>query len=272
MNRSARPGGDRLAKYLAHAGVAARRVAEQEYIARGRVRINGQPATDPAVRVALGDLVEVDGVAVRPEAPVVFAVHKPAGVLSAARDARGRTTVVDLLGPQGVRLYPVGRLDTDSEGLLLVTNDGALAHLLLHPRHGVPRTYAALVRPRPDATALWRLEAGVRLSDGAARADEAEILSRAPRGVAEPATPPATGWLRVVLRQGRNRQVRRMCAAVGLDVLRLVRVAFGGLHLQGIAPGGWRRLTAAQVAELRALAGGSVRVPGRGRGGSDWDR
>jgi 23S rRNA pseudouridine2605 synthase len=249
------PAGDRLAKFLAHCGVAARRQAETDYIARGRVTVNGQVVVDPAVRVRRGDTVAVDGRAVRPEVPVAIVVHKPRGVLCAARDARGRTTVVDLVGPRPERLYPVGRLDADSEGLLVVTNDGALAQALLHPRHGVPRTYAALVTPVPDAGTLWRLEQGVRLSDGFARAEDVETLARAPRGAAPGPGVEGAGWIRVVLRGGRNRQVRRMCAAVGLDVLRLVRTGFGGLHLEGIPPAGWRELTAAEVSRLRAATG-----------------
>ena len=249
--------GDRLAKYLAHAGVAARRRAETEFIATGRVTIGGVVVTDPATRVLPGDTVAVDGRPVRPEAPVVYAVHKPVGVISAALDRRGRQTVVDLVTDAEVRLYPVGRLDTDSEGLLLLTNDGALTHALLHPRHGVGRTYAALVRPRPEPGILLRLEQGVSLSDGPARAADVHMLARAPAGVRVGEGPSSAGavWVSMVLREGRNREARRLCAAVGLDVLRLVRVRFGHLQLGRLAPGEVRRLAPQDVARLWADTG-----------------
>ena len=250
------PAGEtRLVKYLAHCGVAARRQAEVEFIAPGRVTVNGVVIRDPAVRVGRRDVVAVDGRAVRPEIPVVLVVHKPRGVLCAARDARGRTTVVDLVGPRPERLYPVGRLDQDSEGLLLVTNDGALAQAMLHPRHGVPRTYCALVTPAPEPGVLLRLEEGMRLSDGFAKAEDVQELAHAPRGLAPGPGARDGAWIRMVLRGGRNRQVRRMCAAVGLDVLRLVRTAFAGLRLEGLAPAEWRELSAAEVARLRAVTG-----------------
>jgi 23S rRNA pseudouridine2605 synthase len=251
-----RPGdGVRLAKFLAHAGVAARRRAERDFIAAGRVSVNGQVVTDPAVRVRATDTVAVDGRPVRPEPPVTFALYKPVGVVSTARDWRGRPTVVDLVRDAGVRLYPVGRLDTDSEGLILLTNDGALTYALLHPRHRVPRTYAALVRPRPGAAELRQLEAGVMLSDGFARAEAVRHLPGRPREVAAAGPEPEDGaWLSFVLREGRNREARRLCAAVGLDVLRLVRVRFGPLGLDGLAPGQARRLTADEVAWLRGEA------------------
>lgn len=249
------PTGVRLAKYLAHCGVAARRQAEADFIAAGRVTVNGAVVRDPAVRVAGRDVVAVDGRRVLPEIPVVFVVHKPRGVLCAARDARGRPTVVDLLGPRAERLYPVGRLDQDSEGLLIVTNDGTLAQGLLHPRHGVPRTYCALVTPAPDPGALWRLETGVRLSDGFCRADDVQVLAHGPRGLGPGPGRADAAWIRLVLHGGRNRQVRRMCAAVGLDVLRLVRTAFADLRLDALAPGEFRQLGPAETARLRAATG-----------------
>lgn len=262
---SARPG-DRLAKYLAHAGIAARRRAEVEFIAAGRVTVGGLVVTDPASKVLPGDRVAVDGRPVRPEAPVVYVLHKPAGVVSAALDRRGRQTVVDLLPDAGVRLYPVGRLDTDSEGLLLLTNDGALTHALLHPRHRVPRTYAALVRPRPAPETLLRLEQGLSLSDGPARAEEVGLLAHPPAGVRAGEGPPAGGavWVSMVLREGRNREARRLCAAVGLDVVRLVRVRFGHLELGRLQPGEARRLGPQIVARLWEDSG---MAPPSARGG-----
>jgi len=258
--RSSPTEGTRIQKYLAHAGVAARRRAETEFIAAGRVTVDGHPVTDPGTRVRAGQVVRVDGRVVRPEAPLVLLVNKPVGVVSAAVDRRGRRTAVDLVADAGVRLYPVGRLDTDSEGLLLLTNDGAMTYALLHPRHRVPRVYCALVRPRPEPAALVRLEAGVSLSDGPARAEDVHSLSRTPRGVVPGPGAPDAGWISMALREGRNREARRMCAAVGLEVLRLVRTRFGGLHLTGLAPGEARRLSDAEIAGLWRDAG--MRPPG----------
>ena len=252
---SERRPGERLAKYLAHAGVAARRRAEIEFVATGRVTVNRAVVTDPATLVQRGDVVAVDGRILRPEPAVTYIVHKPVGVVSAALDARGRATVVGLIPDPGVRLYPVGRLDTDSEGLILVTNDGALTHALLHPRRGIPRVYAALARPRPDPASLLRLESGVALSDGLGRA-EAVRLSAAPVGIAPGAgREPGDGWVHLTLREGRNRQARRMLAAVGCDVLRLVRIQFGPLRLERLAPGQARRLSAEELARVWAGCG-----------------
>ncbi len=247
--------GTRLQKYLAHAGVAARRRAEEDYIRAGRVTVDGVVVTDPAVRVLAGQRVRVDGRVVMPEKPVVVLLHKPVGVVSAALDHRGRPTAVDLVARGDVRLYPVGRLDTDSEGLLLLTNDGALTHMLLHPRQRVPRVYSALVRPRPDESLLLRLERGVALSDGAARAEDVRLLGHGPRGIASGPGAADGAWISLVLREGRNREARRMCAALGLEVLRLVRVRFGSLRLEGLAPGAWRALTAMEIAGLWRDAG-----------------
>ena len=252
--------GTRLQKYLAHAGVAARRRAEADYIAAGRVTIDGQTVSEPATRVRPGQVVRVDGRVVRPEAQAILLVYKPVGVVSAASDARGRPTVVDLVPDTDARLYPVGRLDTDSEGLLLLTNDGALTHALLHPRHGVARVYCALVSPRPDPGQLLRLETGVALSDGLAHAEGVRLLPRRPKGVAQDGqgvAHPGDGaaWITLALREGRNRQARRMCAAVGLDVLRLVRTRMGSLPIGDLTPGQSRPLQPPEVADLWAAAG-----------------
>jgi pseudouridine synthase len=192
-------------------------------------------------------VVAVDGRPVAPPAPVVLAVHKPAGYVSTVRDPRGRPTVVALVPDRWGRLYPVGRLDADSEGLLLLTNDGDLTFLLTHPRHAVPRVYRVQVRPAPEPGQLRRLAEGVLLADGPTR----------PAAVRRE----GADWLRLTLREGRNRQVRRMCAAVGLEVLRLQRVAIGPVRLDGLRPGAWRRLAAGEVAALREAA-----APRGGRG------
>jgi len=235
----------RLAKHLAHAGVASRRAAEA-LIADGRVAVDGEVATDPARDVTGEEAITLDG---RPVAPprrerVVFAVNKPAGVVSTARDTHGRPTVVDLVARRdesGARLYPVGRLDADTTGLLLLTDDGDLAHRLTHPRYEVPKTYRARVQGgRVPERALRALREGVALDDG--RTAPAHVRQLAP------------GELELTLREGRKRQVRRMCAAVGHPVQALQRVAFGPLRLGDLPPGAARRLTPAEVARLRSAA------------------
>lgn len=232
----------RLAKHLAHAGVASRRAAEG-LVAQGRVTIDGAVVTDPARDVTGGEAIAVDGAAVAapPRERVVLAVNKPAGVVSTARDTHGRPTVVGLAREASARLYPVGRLDADSTGLLLLTDDGDLAHRLTHPRFGVPKTYRATVAGgRVPDRALRALREGVELDDG--RTAPAEVRRLAPNE------------LELTLREGRKRQVRRMCAAVGHPVTALRRVAFGPLRLGGMREGAVRRLTPAEVERLRAAA------------------
>ena len=234
----------RLAKYLAHAGVASRRAAE-EIVRDGRVSVDGEYVCDPARDVDECNRVEVDG---RPlagfEASVVYALHKPVGVLSTAHDPGGRPTVVELV-PERRRLYPVGRLDADSSGLILLTNDGALANRLTHPRYEVPKTYRVRVARGPvGEVALAALRGGLQLADGPTAPAQARRLradSRGGRGE----------LLELTIREGRNRQVRRMCEAVGHPVLALQRVAFGPLRLEGLAPGEHRRLGEAELRDLR---------------------
>jgi len=230
----------RLAKYLAHAGVASRRAAE-EIIAAGRVSVAGAVVRDPACDVGEDATVALDG---RPlggrEPRVAYAVHKPLGVVSTARDSHGRPTVVELVPDAGVRLYPVGRLDADSSGLIVLTNDGALAQRLTHPSFEVPRTYrVSLGGPPLGARALRSLREGVTLEDGRTAPAQARRL-----GPHE---------LELRLREGRNRQVRRMCAALGHPVGALQRTAFGPLRLGRLRPGASRRLSAAELQRLREL-------------------
>ena len=229
----------RLAKYLAHAGVASRRAAV-ELVRAGRVTVDGVRETDPARELGT-ELVELDG---RPvaglEQRVTYAVHKPEGVVSTVRDTHGRPTVTGLV-QDARRLYPVGRLDADSSGLILLTNDGELANLLTHPRHGVPKTYRARVGGgTPSAATLARLCAGVELDDGPTAPARARLVGG--------------DEIELELREGRKRQVRRMCAAVGHPVRSLVRVRFGALELGDLPPGASRRLGDAEVAGLRAAA------------------
>jgi len=226
----------RLAKYLAHAGVASRRAAEG-LIAERRVSVAGEVVTDPARDVDESSRVAVDGRAVGPEPREVHALNKPRGVVSTARDTHGRPTVVELVRSQR-RLYPVGRLDADTTGLILLTNDGELAERLTHPRHGVEKVYRARVRPgRVAPEALKALREGVELDDG--------------RTAPARARQPAPGVLEIALREGRKRQVRRMVEAVGHRVIELERVAFGPLGLRGLEPGQSRRLKRAEVERLR---------------------
>jgi 23S rRNA pseudouridine2605 synthase len=231
----------RLAKHLAHAGVASRRAAEM-LISQGRVAVDGEIVADPARDVDEGDRVEVDGRALAgPEPRVVYAVNKPLGVVSTVRDTHGRPTVVQLVSAGGLlRLYPVGRLDADSTGLILVTNDGELAQRLTHPRYEVPKTYRARVGGGPvGERAVRALQNGVALDDGPTAPARARRVK--------------PDLIELTIHEGRNRQVRRMCAAVGHPVLALERVAFGPLRLDGLAPGAHRRCGDAEVECLRTL-------------------
>jgi 23S rRNA pseudouridine2605 synthase len=229
----------RLAKFLAHAGVASRRAAER-LIADGRVSVGGEVVTDPATDVDESSSVSVDGRPIEPEPREVHALNKPAGVVSTARDTHGRPTVVDLVRSRR-RLYPVGRLDADTTGLILLTNDGELADLLTHPRYGVEKVYRAKVQPsRVSPRALAALRDGVQLDDG--RTAPARVRQVAP------------GVLEIGLREGRKRQVRRMLEAVGHRVVELERVAFGPLGLRGLERGRSRRLKDAEVERLRRAA------------------
>jgi 23S rRNA pseudouridine2605 synthase len=229
----------RLAKFLAHAGVASRRGAEA-VIASGRVTVAGRRAIDPALDVGEGQEVAIDGrLLAGPEPRVVYALNKPLGVVSTASDTHGRRTVIELVPDRGLRLYPVGRLDRDSSGLILLTNDGELANRLTHPRFEVPKTYQAVLGgpPLADRT-LRRLREGVELEDGPTA--PARVRRLGPRE------------LELTIHEGRNRQVRRMCEAVGHPVLSLRRTAFGPLELGGLAPGQSRLIGAAELERLRA--------------------
>jgi 23S rRNA pseudouridine2605 synthase len=247
--RAIESGSVRLAKFLAHAGVASRRGAEQ-LIAAGRVTVDGHTVTDPARDVDEHNAVAFDGEPLRgAESRVVYALHKPAGVVSTASDTHGRTTVVDLVNSHR-RLYPVGRLDADSTGLILLTNDGELANRLTHPRYEVPKTYrATLGGPAITDRVLRALREGVELEDG--RTAPAKVRRLTPH------------QLDITIHEGRNRQVRRMCEAVGRPVKQLVRIRFGPLELGDLRPGKARRLSAK---ELDAVAAATASAPRRTRG------
>jgi 23S rRNA pseudouridine2605 synthase len=224
----------RLNRYLASAGVASRRAAD-EVIRAGRVTVNGEPAQVGAV-VSDGDDVRVDGRPVTVQATTVVLLHKPAGVVTTARDPQGRPTVLDFV-PADVRLFPVGRLDRETTGALLLTNDGELADRLMHPRHGVRKTYIATVAADPPPRALSALRAGVELDDG--RTAPADVRLAGP------------GRVEITIHEGRNRQVRRMLAAVGHPVRALHRSGYAGLGLGELRPGDWRTLDPAEVDALR---------------------
>ena len=229
----------RLNAYLARAGVASRRRAD-ELIKAGRVRVNGEPGRLNTF-VAAGDRVEVDGREVSAQPLAYYLLHKPAGVVTTVRDPQGRPTVVQLV-PAQPRVVPVGRLDADTTGALLLTNDGALAHRLAHPRYGVEKVYEAEVEGDPDEQALRRLRDGVELDDGRTAPARARRLG--------------PGRVELVLHEGRKHQVKRMLAAVGHPVLRLHRSGYAGLTLEGLEPGAWRELAPDEVERLRVAASG----------------
>lgn len=224
----------RLAKYLAHGGVASRRMAER-IIANGRITVGGEVVTDPARDVGDEDDVRVDGSPVATEPREVWAVNKPAGVVSTAKEPGDRPAVVSLVRTEA-RLYPVGRLDAASTGLLLLTNDGALANRLTHPRYEVAKAYRVELRRPPSDADLRRLGSGVELEDGPTAPAKVRRL-----GERE---------IEIVLREGRNRQVRRMVEAVGNRVVSLRRVRFGPIELGGLPSGEARRLSDDEVSRL----------------------
>jgi pseudouridine synthase len=223
----------RLNAYLARAGVASRRKSD-ELIRAGRVAVNGEPGQLNTF-VESGDRVEVDGRAVRPQALAYVLLHKPAGVVTTASDPQRRPTVVGLVEHES-RVVPVGRLDADTTGVLLLTNDGELAHRLAHPKYEVEKVYEAEVEGEPSDASLRRLAQGVELEDG--RTAPARVRRVAPSRI------------ELSIHEGRNRQVRRMLEAVGHPVRRLHRSRYAGLSVGGLRPGEWRELTPAEVAEL----------------------
>jgi len=237
--------GVRLQRYLARAGVASRRGAEA-LIAAGRVAVNGMVVTEPGSRVDPdADVVTVDGRAVVPESIRWLVLNKPAGYVCTRHDPQRRRTVYELLGPEAATLFTVGRLDADTEGLLLLTNDGEAANRLLHPRYGCRRAYDVEVRGAVEPVILDRLRRGIELEDGVARASDVRLL--------EAGTDRSR--LRLGLREGRKREVRRMLAAVGHPVERLRRVRFGPVALGRLPRGASRPLTAAEAKAISRLVG-----------------
>ena len=237
----------RIQKVLSDQGICSRRAAER-MIAEGRVKVNGRP-------VSLGDKmdpdfdkVSIDGKnqrIVRKRKYIYIMLHKPRGYITTASDERGRKTVMDLVADVGRRVYPVGRLDKDSEGLLLLTDDGAFANLLTHPSGGVGKLYRVTVRPRATEEQIVRMSSGVVLDDG---------VKTAPAVIHVAADEPGRTVLEMTLFEGRNREIRRMCEAVGLEVIRLKRSAEGPVKLGMLPPGEWRELKRSEVTALRNAA------------------
>jgi len=232
----------RLNAFLARAGIASRRGAD-ELIRDGRVRVNGE-AGELSTVVGKRDVVEVDGKPVARQPLSYVLLNKPSGVVTTARDPQGRATVVELV-PAEPRVVPVGRLDADTTGALLLTNDGELAHRLAHPRYGVPKVYEADVEGTPSPEALETLRVGVELEDGTTAPAAVRVVSRSRR----------MSLVEVTLHEGRKHQVKRMLDAVGHPVRSLRRSRYAGLEVDGLAEGEWRALTTSEVAELRRSVG-----------------
>jgi 23S rRNA pseudouridine2605 synthase len=240
----------RLQKYLSECGVASRRKAE-ELIEQRRVTVNGALAALGSKIDPLTDEVLVDGRPVRQETHHYLILNKPAGLVTSAHDELGRKTVFSCLKGLSVRVYPVGRLDRDVEGALLFTNDGELANRLMHPRHLVPKLYEATVEGSFGDTAADALRRGVPLEDGLTAPAKVELRHRrADRSI-----------VRLTIHEGRKREVKRMLEAVGHPVRHLIRLAFAGIRVEGLAPGDWRYLTDAEVAKLRDVAAVAPREP-----------
>jgi 23S rRNA pseudouridine2605 synthase len=232
---------ERLNKYLAHAGIGSRRHCD-DLIAAGRVKVDGRAVADLGLKIdPARHQVSVDDHPVRTEKPVYWAVHKPVGYLCTNDDPAGRPRAVELLPHVEQRVYTVGRLDEASEGLLLMTNDGELAHALMHPRYGISKTYLVLVAGKPGPDDIQKLLDGVWLAEGKVRAKDVRRLK--PQG--------DSTWLRIVLTEGKNREIRRMLAQLGHKVLKLRRVAIGPVKLDKLPKGKARRVSEPELAELR---------------------
>lgn len=243
--------GERLARYLAHAGIASRRHAEI-LIEAGRVRVNGQVVTTQGARIdPQRDSITVDGRPVQPGEKLVYVMlHKPTGYVSTANDPRKRPTVLDLLSPElrRLRVYPVGRLDIDTSGLLLLTNDGEFALHLTHPRYSMDKHYRALVKGYPPQSALNALRRGVEIVE-----DNGGHHKTSPAKISIYTQVGGNCWLSLTIHEGHKRQVRRMLAATGYPVLELMRVGIGSLELDNLPAGKWRNLTENEVSKLRVM-------------------
>ncbi len=232
----------RLQKYLAHAGVASRRASE-ELIRQGRVVVNGKVVTDMGIMVVETDSIAVDGMSVTND-PIedkkYIVLNKPVGYVSSARDQFGRPTVIDLVKETNTRLYPVGRLDYDTSGLIILTNDGDFTYRLTHPKHEVDKVYEALVSGIPSKSEIERFERGLKIENYITSPARLSILS----------VKGHNALIRVTIHEGKNRQVRKMCEAIGHKVLALKRISIGPIALEDLPDGKWRRLTPEEVKSL----------------------
>ncbi len=234
---------ERIQKILANSGICSRRKAE-DLIREGRVMVNGRVAEIGMKADLETDYIRIDGkLVLRPEPRKYIIMNKPRGVITALSDPEGRPTVKDLLKGLRVRVYPVGRLDFNSEGLLLLTNDGDLANRIIHPRHKVPKKYLVKVKGRISDEDIWRLRKGVMLEDGMTLPAKVRRV-RMPRSV-------NNSWIEITIREGKKRQIRRMLEKIGHPVLKLKRTAINGLKLSGLLPGQWRELSPEEVKRLK---------------------
>jgi 23S rRNA pseudouridine2605 synthase len=234
---------ERLQKVMASRGVASRRACE-EMILAGRVTVNGKVVSEMGTKVAPGDIIAVDGKELPSDKdPLVYLMlNKPRGCVTTVKDPQGRTTVMDLLDNQEYRVFPVGRLDFDTEGLLLLTNDGDLSYALTHPSHGVEKTYQAVVYGTPSKEELDRLRSGIQLEDGKTAPAKVKVLKSGPKSK-----------ISLTIHEGKKRQVRRMLQEIGHPVINLKRTHFGPLSLKGLAPGQYRHLSSKEIRELKAI-------------------
>jgi len=236
---------ERLQKVIARSGVASRRKAE-ELIKEGKVKVNGKTVTELGVKVSSNDKVEVNEIPIEREVPVYFILYKPRGVISSVSDDKGRKVVTDFFPEQKERIFPVGRLDYDTSGLLIMTNDGEFANLLMHPRNEIDKVYVAKVKGIPLRENLRKLERGIRLEDGKTAPAKVKMLSFDKKK--------NTAIVEITIHEGRNRQVRRMFDAIGHEVIKLKRERYAFLTLTGLASGDARELTPHEVKQLRAFA------------------
>jgi len=242
---------ERLQKVIAHAGIASRRKAE-ELIKAGKVKVNGKVVTELGTKVGPKDEVEVEGIKVEREQPVYFLLYKPRGVVSTVNDDKNRKTVLDFFPHVEERIYPVGRLDYDTSGLLIMTNDGEFANLLMHPKYEIEKVYIAKTEGIPPKEKLKQLEKGIQLEDGLTAPAKVRMLSVDRKK--------KTAIIEITIHEGRNRQVRRMFEAIGYPVLKLKRERYAFLTLDGLNAGEWRVLTPHEVKLLKQLANtGSLR-------------
>lgn len=236
---------ERLQKVIARAGIASRRKAE-ELILEGKVKVNGKVVTELGTKVSSSDKVEVNEIPIEKEEPVYFLLYKPRGVISSVKDEKGRKVVTDFFPELKERIYPVGRLDYDTSGLLLLTNDGEFANLLMHPRGEIEKVYVAKTKGIPLRENMRKLEKGIELEDGKTAPAKVKMLSFDKRK--------QTAIIEIAIHEGRNRQVRRMFEAIGNDVIKLKRERYGFLTLEGLKAGDARELSPHEVKRLRALA------------------